>query len=394
MSHLDIQQLVQNETEQLIKDRRFLHMHPELSFEETNTYAFILEQLQQLKQFSIRERVGQKGLVATISNGSGSSIAFRADFDALPIHDQKEVPYKSHNDGVMHACGHDGHTSILLGVARILNNLFDNINGTIVLIFQFAEELAPGGAEPMANDGALEGVDRIYGNHLWSPFEHGAIHCKYDAMLASPDMFDITIQGKGGHGAHPDTAIDAIVAMATFITNIQTIVSRNVPPTSEAVLTIGKVVAGNAFNIISDKAFCTGTVRTFDPEIKTLIKTAMENELKGLSIAKGLTYTLDYIDGYPAVINHNECVDVIKRASERAGLPFNEMEQVMIGEDFSYYLQHKPGAFFFTAAGNKERGITAPHHHPLFDFDESAMNDAAMLFLNILLEEGVLCLNK
>ncbi|WP_414052118.1 amidohydrolase [Macrococcus animalis] len=390
MSDLDIQQLVEKETEQLIKDRRFLHMHPELSFEETNTYAYILEQLQQLKHFKIREHVGGKGLVATIKNGHGPSIALRADFDALPIQDQKEVEYQSQTDGVMHACGHDGHTSILLGVARILNAHVDNINGSVVLLFQFGEELAPGGAEPMTNDGALDGVDRVYGNHLWSPFEHGAVHCKYDALLASPDLFNITIQGKGGHGAHPDTAIDAIVAMATFITNIQTIVSRTVAPTSEAVVTVGKVKAGDAFNVISDQAFCTGTVRTFAPEIKALIRITIENELKGLSIAKGITYTFDYVNGYPAVINHNSCVDVIKRATKRAGLPFKEMEQVMIGEDFSYYLQHKPGAFFFTAAGNQSRGITAPHHHPLFDFDESAMNDALNIFLNILVEEGVL----
>ncbi|WP_414045508.1 amidohydrolase [Macrococcus equi] len=387
---MDIHQLVNNETEQLIKDRRFLHMHPELSFEETNTYMFILQQLQKLEHFHIRERVGDKGIVATISNHTGPSIALRADFDALPIQDEKNVPYKSQAHGVMHACGHDGHTAILLGVARILNAQFEQINGKVVLLFQFGEELAPGGADPMTNDGALEGVDRIYGNHLWSPFEHGAIHCKYDAMLASPDMFNITIQGKGGHGAHPDTAIDAIVAMATFITNIQTIISRTVSPTSEAVLTIGKVEAGNAFNIISDKAKCSGTVRTFDPDIKILIKTAIENELKGLSIAKGITYVLDYVDGYPAVVNHHSCVDIIQRATERAGLPYKIMKQQMIGEDFSYYLQHKEGAFFFTAAGNKEQGITAPHHHPLFDFDESAMNDALNVFLNILIEEGVL----
>ncbi|MGV2928862.1 amidohydrolase [Macrococcus capreoli] len=387
---MDIHQLVQNETEQLIQDRRYLHMNPELSFEETNTYAFILEQLNKLKHFNIREHVGEKGIVASISNHEGPSIALRADFDALPIQDQKDVPYKSKIDGVMHACGHDGHTSILLAVARILDNHFEHIHGTVVLLFQFGEELAPGGAEPMTHDGALEGVDRVYGNHLWSPFEVGAIHCKYDAMLASPDMFNITFQGKGGHGAHPDTAIDTIVAMATFITNIQTIISRNVPPTSEAVLTIGKVTAGNAFNIISDKAQCTGTVRTFDPEVKSLVKQCLENELKGLSIAKGITYTLDYIDGYPAVINHNDCVDVIKRATERAGLPYETMEQQMIGEDFSYYLQHKPGAFFFTAAGNAAQNITAPHHHPLFDFDERAMNDALNVFLHILAEEGVL----
>lgn len=387
---MDINALVEKETKQMIQTRRYLHMHPEVSFKETNTYAYILEKLQQLANFSIRERVGEQGIVATISHGSGPSIAFRADFDALPIQDLKDVDYRSQNDGVMHACGHDGHTAILLAIAKILNEQYSNLNGTVVLIFQFAEELAPGGAEPMTNDGALDGVDRIYGNHLWTPFEQGAIHSKYGAALASPDLFNVTIQGKGGHSAHPDTAIDAVVALATFITNIQTIVSRNIPPTSEAVLTVGKVNAGDAFNVISDSAFCTGTVRTFDPQIKSIVKAAMENELKGLAISKGITYTLDYIDGYPAVINNTSCVDIIERATKRSGIAYEEMKQIMIGEDFSHYLQHKPGAFFLTAAGNAEQNITAPHHHPLFDFDERAMNDAVKVFLNILVEEGVL----
>jgi len=386
---MDIEQLIANDFDKMVAVRRYLHQHPEISFHEEKTYAYILDSLTHLKHFKIREHVGGKGIVANISNGEGPSIALRADFDALPIQDQKDVAYRSKNDGVMHACGHDGHTSILLSVARLLNSTYELITGSVTLIFQFAEEVAPGGAHDMVNDAALAGVDKVYGNHLWSPYEQGAIYSRKGALMASPDTFHITVQGKGGHGAHPDTTVDSIVVLAELIINLQTIVSRNVPPTEQAVLTIGKVVAGDTFNVISDSAYCTGTVRTFNPEVKALIKTAMDREIKGITAAKGAGYTFDYIDGYPAVINDTQSVEVIQRAAQHAGIEYKETEQLMIGEDFSYYIQHKPGAFFLTAAGNKAKGITAPHHHPLFDFDEQAMIDAVKLFLLILKEEHV-----
>ncbi|UBH10781.1 amidohydrolase [Macrococcus armenti] len=386
---MNIEQLVTDDFNEMINVRRYLHQHPEVSFHEEKTYAYILEALCKLSHFTIREHVGGKGIVAKISNGNGPSIAFRADFDALPIQDQKDVPYKSQNDGVMHACGHDGHTSILLSVARLLNKTYQSINGTVTLIFQFAEEVAPGGARDMVSDGALTGVDKVYGNHLWSPYEQGAVYSRKGALMACPDTFHITVQGKGGHGASPESTIDAIVVMAELIINLQTIISRNVAPTEQAVLTVGKVVAGDTFNIISDSAYCTGTVRTFNPEVKQMIKDAMDREVKGITAAKGATCIFDYIDGYPAVINESEAVDVIDRAAEQAGIPFKETEQLMIGEDFSYYIQHKPGAFFLTAAGKTSKGITAPHHHPLFDFDEQAMIDAVKMFLYILKEEHV-----
>ncbi|UTH13679.1 amidohydrolase [Macrococcus equipercicus] len=382
-------EVVAAEQHPLIAQRRYLHMHPELSFHETETYQYIRRHLTSLPNLELREQVGGHGIVAKITGGTGPTIAFRADFDALPIQDEKEVPYQSTVKNVMHACGHDGHTSTLLSLATILSAHQSELSGSVVLLFQFAEELAPGGARPMVDDGALDGVDAVYGNHFWSQFETNTIHSAAGPLMASPDMFNITIYGRGGHGAKPHTTIDAVVVMAEFIMNIQTIVARNVNPIDNAVLTIGKVTAGNTFNVISDRASCSGTVRTFNADVQQTIRTALENELKGLAVSKGITYELNYVTGYPPVVNHEAGYEVIKRAAARAGLDFDDAPPMMIGEDFSYYLLEKPGAFFLTGSGNEEK-TTAPHHHPLFDLDEDAMSGALTMFLAILEEEGVI----
>ncbi|ULG71805.1 amidohydrolase [Macrococcus brunensis] len=384
---MKINQVVENQLSALVEQRRYLHQHPELSFQETETYQYILKHLQKLSHFHIRENVGGNGIVAEIKGNGDRTIAFRADFDALPIQDLKEVPYKSTVPGVMHACGHDGHTSILLSLASILNEHTDKINGNVVLIFQFAEELAPGGAEPMVKDGALAGVDAIYGQHLWSQFKTHEVHCRPGALMASPDLFEITLIGKGGHGAKPHTTIDAIVAMAELIRQLQTIVSRQIDPVDPAVVTVGKVKAGQAFNIISQEAYCTGTVRTFRDEVKQQIKKAMTDILEGLKISMGITYHFNYMDGYPSVTNHDREYEVIRQTAERLNLPFIEAEPMMVGEDYAYYLQYKPGAFFLTGAGSPDY---PPHHHALFDIDEASLASGLKMFLSILTEEGLL----
>lgn len=387
---MNLEQLVSSEQAAMIERRRYLHMHPELSFHETETYKYILSCLQAIPNIDIREAVGGQGITARITGGDGPVIAFRADFDALPIQDEKDVPYKSTVPNVMHACGHDGHTATLLSLAAILAEHRDELSGSVVLIFQFAEEFAPGGASPMVNDGALDGVDAIYGNHFWSQFDTNTFHSINGPLMASPDMFDITIYGRGGHGAKPHMTVDAVVVMAEFIMNIQTIVARNINPIDSGVLTVGKVEAGSAFNVISDAASCSGTVRTFEPAVQEIIRTALKNELEGLAVSKGITYDLKYMKGYPAVVNHEAGYNVIKRAAERAGLSYNDTAPMMIGEDFSYYLLKRPGAFFLTGSGNAELKSTAPHHHPLFDLDEEAMSGALRMFLAILEEEGVI----
>ncbi|TDM00872.1 amidohydrolase [Macrococcus carouselicus] len=384
---MNINEVVNQQLSTLVEQRRYLHQHPELSFQERETYQYILKHLRSQPHINIKEHVGGSGIIAEIKGFGNKTVAFRADFDALPIQDQKDVPYKSTVPGVMHACGHDGHTSILLALLSILSEHHSSLNGNVVMIFQFAEELAPGGAKPMIEEGALDDVDVIYGHHLWSPFNTHEIHVKPGPLMASPDMFAVTLTGKGGHGAKPHTSIDSIVAMAQFINSIQTLVSRTIDPVDSAVVTIGKVEAGNAFNIISHEASCEGTVRTFDPAVKQLIKVGLENELQGLALAKGITYELNYVDGYPSVVNHTREYKIVRRAAERLGLPFVEAQPMMIGEDFAYYLQEKPGAFFLTGAGHPD---APPHHHAMFDLDEDSLATGLKMFLSILMEEGIL----
>nr|WP_263314302.1 amidohydrolase [Mammaliicoccus sp. Marseille-Q6498] len=382
---------VEDKFERLINIRRHMHMNPEVSFHEDNTHDFILSELKKLDKLSIRERVGERGIVAKLEGAQpGQTIAFRADFDALPIQDEKDVPYKSTVDGVMHACGHDGHTATLLTFCELLHEHQSLIKGNVVFIFQYAEELSPGGANPMIIDGALDGVDKIYGNHFWSGHPTSSIRSKPAEMMASPDYFKITIQGRGGHGAKPHTSIDPIVIVAEYISSLQKIISRNLDPIDSGVITVGKIDAGTAFNIISDTATIEGTVRTFKPEVKDLIETELERLLKGICLANNATYDFDYRRGYPTVVNHEEQYKIIKEAATNLELDYEDIGPMMIGEDFSYYLLERPGCFFLTGSGNKEKASTAPHHHPMFDLDETAMKTTTEMFLKILETEGVL----
>lgn len=370
--------------------RRHLHQYPERSFQETKTHAFILEKLKKLN-FDIQERVGENGIVATIGNTEqGPTIALRADFDALPIDDMKEVPYRSKIPGVMHACGHDGHTAILLTVAELLHEHQSELNGAVVLIFQYGEEEMPGGAQGMISDNALVGVDKVYGNHLWSGYPTGTIHTRPGAMMAQPDEFNITIYGKGGHGAKPHETIDPIVIMAEFILSTQKIISRTLDPVKQAVISFGKIEAGDADNVIPDTAHCRGTVRTFDTNVQKHIRVKLDKLLQGLAVANDITYDLDYINGYLPVYNHEASAEIVKTAANDLNFRYHDSDLMMIGEDFSYYLHALPGAFFFTGCGNAEKQTDWPHHSPHFDIDESAMKYTVSTFMKILELENVL----
>ncbi len=315
-------------------------------------------------------------------------MALRADFDALPIQDEKDVEYKSQVPGVMHACGHDGHTATLLAIAKVLVQNKEELQGNVVLIHQFAEEITPGGAISMIEDGCLDGVDAIFGTHLWSPTPTGEIRYRTGPFMAAPDKFTITIQGKGGHGATPHETVDSIVVGASIVTRLQQIVSRKVDPLKPAVLTIGTFHGGDAFNVIADSVTMDGTVRTFDKDVQEIIIENMEKIIKAECEAAGATYHLDYVKGYPAVNNHEEeTMLLVNSASKVVGSEHvQEIAPLMIGEDFSYYLQKVPGTFFITGAGNKEKGIVAPHHHPKFDIDEESMLVAAKTLVTVALD--------
>lgn len=357
--------------------RRYLHMHPEVSFHETNTSIYIQNYYAELG-IDFTPNVGGNGVVARIKGGlPGKTVAIRADFDALPIQDEKDVSYKSTIPGVMHACGHDGHTATLLVLGKTLFEMREQLAGEYVLIHQHAEEYAPGGAKPMIEAGCLEGVDAIFGTHLWSLTPVGIIETRVGPVMAAADRFEITLQGRGGHGASPHQTKDSIVIGAQLITNLQQIVSRRVNPVESAVLSVGSFVAHNAFNVIADSAKLIGTVRTFNPEVRNLIEKEMERVINGTCIANDCTYDFNYERGYNAVVNHETETNFLKNVAEQVTgvMEVRESEQHMGGEDFAYYLEKVPGTFFFTGA--EPKGEVFPHHHPKFDFDENAMLIAA-----------------
>ncbi|RDW19999.1 amidohydrolase [Oceanobacillus arenosus] len=360
-----------------VERRRYLHQHPELSFKETETAKYIANFYETLG-IPYETNVGGNGVVATLEGGKpGKKVALRADFDALPIDDEKDVPYKSTVPGVMHACGHDGHTSTLLTIAKALFEHQAELPGTVVFVHQHAEEQLPGGAKSIVESGILDDIDAVFGTHLQSLVPLGEIQTSKDVLMAGADAFELTIQGKGGHGASPHETKDALVIAANVVSQFQEIVSRRIDPLKTAVLTIGTFNSGNNFNIIADKAKLTGTVRHLDLDVQAKVIEEMERILTGVCLASDVTYELNYTKGYPPTKNHvQEAEIVLEAAKEVQGVEtVKEVVPVMGGEDFSYYTIHKPGAFFFTGARKDDN--LYPHHHPHFDFDERAMPIAA-----------------
>lgn len=371
--------------EDMVATRRYLHQHPELSFKEEKTAAYIANTYEELG-IPYEKNVGGNGVVATLKGGKpGKKIALRADFDALPIQEENDVPYKSTVPNVMHACGHDGHTATLLGIAKAAKSLQDQLPGTLVFVHQHAEEYAPGGAKPIIETGILDDVDAVFGTHLWSDTPLGTIETADKEFMAGADRFEIEIIGKGGHGAQPHQTKDAVLIGSQVVTALQQIISRRLDPLHTAVITVGTFEAGAAFNVIADSAKLTGTVRTFDTAVQEQIKMEIENVLKGITTANGASYKYEYIEGYPPVINHPAEAQLVLDASKevREVQEANKVLPTMTGEDFSYYLHDKPGAFFFTGA--KKEDHYYPHHHPKFDFDERAMVIAAKTLLSTYL---------
>ncbi|MFC4354741.1 M20 family metallopeptidase [Chryseomicrobium palamuruense] len=367
----------------MVDFRRDLHMYPELSFEEDETPKKIAEFLSKLG-LEVKTEVGGRGVVGYLKGGKpGKTVALRADFDALPIQDEKDVSYKSRIPGVMHACGHDLHTAALLGVAKVLSEVKDEIAGNIVFIHQFAEEKLPGGAKPMIEDGCLDGVDVIYGAHVSSNAPIGMISLNDGSLLAAADSFEIQIQGRGGHGASPHMTVDSVVVGCQLVMNLQQIVSRKVDPLSPAVVTVGTINAGQNFNVISDTAQITGTVRTLDEEVRSLIENEIDKIVSSTCAGADATAKLTYTRGYPDLTNDKKEANRITSLSENifGEDMVSQVKPIMGGEDFAYYLKEVPGAFFFVGAGNEQINATYPHHHPKFDADERSMINTGKVFI-------------
>ncbi|HLR74746.1 MAG TPA: amidohydrolase [Virgibacillus sp.] len=360
---------------EMVDIRRYLHQHPELSFKEYKTAQYIADFYEELG-IPYETNIGGNGVIATLEGGKpGKTVALRADFDALPIQDEKDVPYKSTVEGVMHACGHDGHTATLLTLTKALLPYQESIPGTIVFLHQHAEELAPGGAKPIIESGALDHVDAFFGTHLWATVPVGVLQTSKQEFMAGSDRFEITIQGQGGHGAAPHETKDAIVIGTQLVQQLQQIVSRRLDPLKTAVVTVGTFQAGTAFNIIADKVTIGGTVRYLEPDVQQLIIEEMEKIIKGTCESHEASYTFDYLKGYPTLVNHKREAEIVMDAGKEVEDIHTvvEVPPIMGGEDFSYYILEKPGAYFFTGA--KKEGY--PHHHPKFDIDEKALPIAA-----------------
>ena len=381
---INIRKEISELSDEIYSFRRYFHKYPELSFKEFKTAETISKYL---KEFGIsyKKNIGKTGVVGEIYFGPGPTIALRADMDALPMQEKGDLDYKSRIDGVMHACGHDGHMAILLGAAKALSKNSRIKKGTVKFIFQPAEE-GGGGARYMIEDGCLNGVDEIYGLHLWNYQKYGEVGLKNGPVMASADLFDIEISGKGGHGAAPQGTVDAIVVASHLITILQTVVSRNTNPLENTVLTIGKIKGGENFNIISDNVYMSGTTRAYSEKNRQMIKKRMEEIIEGVSKSFNATIKINYKEGYPPTVNHDGPVkNVLLAAQSIVGNQAKEPYLSMGGEDFSYYLQKIPGCFFFIGSSpEKDDILSTPHHCSHFNIDERSLLIGASVYLNLI----------
>ena len=366
----------------VVADRRHLHENPELGFQEVKTAAFVTERLQSLGVEDIRtgiNKTGVTGLIRGTGTGAGKDkvVLVRADMDALPILEANEVDYRSKNDGAMHACGHDSHTAMLLGLSRLLMDRRDQFAGTVKVLFQPAEELPPGGAEGMIREGVLEDpkVDAVFGLHVSSDTETGVIKVGDGPIMAAADAYKITVQGKGGHGASPHQTVDPVIIGSNIVVALQTLVSREVDPIDNAVVSNCVFKAGEAFNVIPDTANLAGTVRTFLPETRDLLERRIGELASGIAESMGGAADVLYTRGYPASVNDVAMSDVVREAARAVVGEENVQvaEPKMGAEDFSYFLIERPGCFFFVGTKNEEKESDWPHHHPRFDIDEVGM---------------------
>lgn len=370
---------------ELVAWRRSLHQYPELGFREHRTAAFVQQRLQDWR-IAHETGIAGTGIVATLKgHQSGPVLAIRADMDALPVLEENLVPYRSLQEGVMHACGHDGHTAIALGTAYYLSQNAHSFCGTVKIIFQPAEE-GPGGAAPMIEAGVLDypAVDAIIGLHLWNNLPLGTVGIRSGPLMAAVELFDCDIQGRGGHGALPQQTVDSIVVAAQIVGALQTIVARSINPLDAAVVTVGSFHGGHTHNVIADTTALSGTVRYFNPALADLIPQRFEQIVAGICQSYGASYSLNYRKLYPPVVNNEAIAALIQSvAASVVETPIGITSdcQTMGGEDMSYFLEKVPGCYFFLGSANDALGLNFPHHHPRFDFDETALGIGVEIFV-------------
>ncbi|TZE80249.1 amidohydrolase [Calorimonas adulescens] len=372
---------VKRECEELFDEvvaiRRDFHKHPELGFQEVRTAGIVAEKLREYG-LEVKTGINKTGVVGLLRGAQpGKTVLLRADMDALKVNEENECDYKSEIEGVMHACGHDAHTAMLLVAAKVLSRHRDEIKGNIKFLFQPSEENFPGGALGMIEEGVLEDphVDAVFGQHVWAGIPSGKIGVRPGPIMAAPDEFRLTIKGKGGHGSAPHLGVDALVIGAQVVLALQTLVSREIDPLNPAVVSIGTFNSGTVMNAIPSETKMTGTVRLTDPELRKEMPDKIERIVKGVCDAMRGEYSLEYVHGYPPTVNDPEMTELAGEALREA---FGEENIVdpgisMGGEDFSYFLEKVPGSFIMLGITNEEKGIDKNNHHPKFDIDENAL---------------------
>ncbi|MEW6375826.1 MAG: M20 family metallopeptidase [Thermodesulfobacteriota bacterium] len=371
----------------LVEIRRTIHMHPELGFDEVETSKLVAEWLGRFG-LEVTKGIAKTGVTGLLEGkGAGKTVAIRADMDALPLEEANPVPYASKIKGKMHACGHDAHVAILLGVAKYFSTSKDRLKGNIKWIFQPAEE-GGGGAKVMVEEGVLENpkVNAIFGAHVFPLLPVGKVGIYEREGLAATDRFTIKIIGKGGHAANPHLSKDPILTAGHLITQIHSIVSRNINPLDSGVITIGKVNGGTAFNIIPDQAELLGTVRSLNPHVQEELKSRIEQVVQGTARSFGVDYRFDFEYGYPVLVNDLEMSKLVASACSK-GIGKKNVEVLrpsMGGEDFAYYLEKVPGSFFRLGCRNEEKGIVHPYHSSLFDIDEEVLPFGVEMFVRII----------
>ena len=380
---------------QLIAQRRDLHMHPELSNREERTSRIVAERLRALGLEDVKTGVGKYGVTALLRGARpGATVAVRADMDALPIQEVNDVPYKSQVAGVKHACGHDAHTTVELGVAEVLSKMKGEINGTIKFIFQPAEEGAPpgeeGGARLMIKEGVMENPrpSAIFGLHTLPSIEAGQIAYHSGPAMASSDRFLITIRGKSSHGAQPHAGVDSIVVAAECVTALQTIRSRRIDPQEPLVISVGQIQGGTRYNIIAGEVKMEGTMRALNEEVRQRAQTLMRETLQSITAAYGATFELKFDEGAAVTFNEPKLVEetlpVIRRIVGDKNVL--SIKPFMPAEDFSYFQKVSPGFYYFLGVGNRAKGITAGWHTPDFDIDEESLVVGVKVMSNVLLD--------
>jgi len=369
--------------------RRRLHRSPELSFEEHETAQFVAETLESFGGIEVT-RPTPTSVVGRLvcGDGDGPLLALRADIDALPIVEASGLPFASERPGVMHACGHDGHTAQLLAVSRTLARMRETLRGEVRFVFQHAEELLPGGARDLVAAGVLEGVDFVVGCHLITMLEFGKVAVPSGPFMAAPDTFSVVVEGRGGHAAVPHECVDPIATAAEVVVALQQVVSRETNPNERLVVTVARIAGGTADNVIPESVELGGTVRTFNEAARERARAAIERMVAGVTHAHGATYRFDYVEGYLPVDNDDALAARVAAAARRAlgEDALTEIEPIMGGDDFSAYQRVARGVYFMVGARSEEAGATYPHHHPRFTIDERAMQNAILVFTEVARE--------